>query len=68
MVPSARKFFGIFALLIFLMVYVVATTMLASAIIPTGAKLIEIAYYITAGFLWIIPAGAIISWMQKPAR
>jgi hypothetical protein len=23
-------------------------------------------YYIVAGLLWVFPAGALISWMQKP--
>ena len=29
-------------------------------------KAVELLYYVVAGTLWVVPAGAIIWWMQQP--
>ena len=31
-----------------------------------SSKLAELAFYIVGGLLWVIPAGLLIRWMQRP--
>lgn len=61
-----RKLIGTIVLIIFLAVYSLIAMVGASAPIINGNKLAELAYFIVAGFLWVIPAGILIKWMQKP--
>lgn len=61
-----RKFIGTILLLVFLTVYSLAAMMVAIALQVNASKFIEVLYYIVAGLIWVIPAGAIIWWMQKP--
>ena len=61
-----RKLIGAIVLLVFLTLYALLAT--GTAIVlqarETG-KLGELAYYVGAGLLWVIPAGVIVWWMQK---
>lgn len=66
--PRTRKFIGLLGLLAFLALYIAAAIILAPAIVPQNAKLFEALYYAVAGFLWAIPAGLIIAWMQAPPK
>lgn len=62
-----RKLAGTVALLIFLTLYALAALAVAVVLhVNDGGKLVELLYYIVAGLLWVVPAGAIISWMQRP--
>lgn len=60
-----RKLLGTVALLIFVLVYALAAMMVAIALQVNASKFVELAYYVIAGLAWVIPAGAIIWWMQK---
>ncbi|MFT5509256.1 MAG: type IV secretory pathway protease TraF [Hyphomicrobiaceae bacterium] len=60
-----RKLLGTIALLIFVVVYSLAAMMVAIALQVNASKFVEMAYYVIAGLAWVIPAGAIIWWMQK---
>lgn len=63
-----RKLLGTIFLVVFLALYSLAA-MLAAIVLQVGAsKLTELLYYVIAGLAWVIPAGAIISWMLKPDR
>lgn len=62
-----RKLAGTVALLIFLTLYALVALAVAVVLqVNDGGKLVELLYYIVAGLLWVVPAGAIISWMQRP--
>ena len=61
-----RKLLGTIALLVFVIIYAFAAMMVAIALQVNASKLIEVAYYVVAGLVWVIPAGGIIWWMQKP--
>lgn len=62
-----RKLVGTVALLIFIAVYAFVAMLVAVALqVNAGNRLVELAYYVLAGLLWVIPAGALIWWMQKP--
>lgn len=66
MTMRTRKFIGTIALFIFLLVYALAAMMVAIALQVNASKLVEVAYYVVAGLIWVVPAGAIIWWMQRP--
>jgi peptidoglycan/LPS O-acetylase OafA/YrhL len=62
-----RKLAGTIALLILIGVY--ATLALAVAVVlqvQNANKVVELTYYVVAGLLWVLPAGLLIKWMQKP--
>jgi len=61
-----RKLIGTVVLFIFLLVYALAAMMVAIALQVNASKFVEVAYYVVAGLIWVVPAGAIIWWMQKP--
>jgi hypothetical protein len=54
------------ALLVFLAVYALAAMMTAIVLQVSAGKATELAYYVVAGLLWVIPAGLLIRWMQQP--
>ena len=60
-----RKLIGTFALLALVIVYSLAAMMVAIALQVNASKIVEVIYYVVAGLAWVIPAGAIIWWMQK---
>ncbi len=61
-----RKLAGTIALLLFLAIYALAAMLVAVALQVNATKTVELLYYVVAGLAWVIPAGAIIKWMQKP--
>ena len=61
-----RKLLGTIALLVFVIVYSLAAMIVAIALQVNASKAAEVAYYVIAGLIWVIPAGAIIWWMQRP--
>lgn len=62
---STRKLLGTFALLIFLVIYVLAAMGVAIALQVNASRLTELAYCVLAGTLWVPVAGWLISWMYK---
>ncbi len=64
-----RKLIGTVVLLIFLGVYALAALAVAVVLqVNEASKVTELAYYLVAGLVWIVPAGAIIAWMGRPDR
>lgn len=61
-----RKLLGTVVLLVFLAAYALAAMLVAVALQVNASKLVELLYYILAGLLWVIPAGLLIRWMQRP--
>jgi hypothetical protein len=64
--PRTRKLVGTIALLVFLTVYALAAMVTAIILQVSASKAVELAYYVIAGLLWVIPAGLLIKWMQRP--
>ena len=61
-----RKFLGAIALLVFLSVYALLAMAFAAAVLPGAGHLQQLAYYAVAGLVWVIPAGILVRWMQRP--
>lgn len=66
MTMRTRKLVGTLLLLAFLIVYALAAMMVAIVLQVNGSKLAEVVYYVVAGLLWVLPAGWLIKWMQRP--
>ena len=61
-----RKLIGSIGLILFVLLYM-ALAMEATTILLNGqSSLVQGIGYAFAGLIWIVPAGAIISWMSKP--
>ncbi|MBN8998242.1 MAG: DUF2842 domain-containing protein [Rhizobiales bacterium] len=60
-----RKLIGMIALVTLVVVYALVVITIPIQNIPGGWVWL---FYAVAGLAWVVPAGAIISWMQKPAR
>ncbi len=61
-----RKFIGMVALVVFLIVYALVVMAFAVRILPESSKLVEAVFYVAAGLAWTVPAGLLIKWMQRP--
>lgn len=63
-----RKLIGAAALTVFVPFYAMVAMTIAAAKLPGTSTLTQTIFYAVAGLLWVIPAGALIAWMQKPDR
>lgn len=61
-----RKLIGSVVLVVFVCVYALTAMTIAAAKLPGTSGLTQLVYFIVAGLVWIIPAGALIAWMVKP--
>lgn len=62
-----RKLVGTIVLIIFITIY--ALLAMAAAIVlqvREAGNIAELIYYVLAGLLWVLPAGVLIKWMQRP--
>lgn len=67
MTQRQRKLAGAFALLALIAVYAILALGVAIVLqVQNANKLVELAFYIVAGLAWVLPAGVLIKWMQKP--
>jgi hypothetical protein len=67
MTQRQRKFLGTIALLLLIAVYALIAMGVAIVLqVHNVSKFVELLYYVVAGLLWVLPAGLLISWMQKP--
>lgn len=60
-----RKLIGSLGLVLFIGFWAVASTIVAMGMMNVS-RTAQLVFYLVAGLLWVIPAGAIIVWMQKP--
>jgi len=62
-----RKLVGTVVLMVFLAFYALLATAVAIVLqVNEASKLVELAYYVIAGLLWVLPAGLVIWWMGRP--
>jgi hypothetical protein len=63
-----RKLIGAAALAVFVPAYALVAMTVAAARLPGTTELTQWIYYAVAGLIWVIPAGLLITWMQRPDR
>jgi regulator of protease activity HflC (stomatin/prohibitin superfamily) len=61
-----RKLIGTILLLLFLALYATAAAVIGSGRIALAPQWVQFAFYLTTGLLWVIPAGLLVRWMQRP--
>ncbi len=61
-----RKLIGTATLVVFVPVYALVAMTVAAVRLPGTSTLTQTIFFAIAGFLWLIPAGAVIWWMQRP--
>jgi Protein of unknown function (DUF2842) len=61
-----RKLIGTVMLLFFITFYALVVMVLATAALPRTGPVAEFLLYMTAGLLWVPPAGLIVRWMLRP--
>ena len=66
MTRRTRKLIGTVVLLVFLPVYVWVAAALAMGRITLAPAWVQFAFFLVAGLLWVLPAGLLIRWMQRP--
>ena len=62
----SRKLIGTIVLLVFLAAYAWAATSIGAGRIALAPAWAQLAYFLIAGLVWVIPAGLLIRWMQRP--
>ena len=66
MTARTRKLIGTVLLLLFLGAYAWAAVFIGAGRITLAPYWAQLAYFLIAGLLWVIPAGLLIRWMQRP--
>ena len=66
MTIRTRKLIGTILLLLFIALYAAAAMLAAIVLQVNASKLVELVFYVVAGLAWVIPAGLLIRWMQRP--
>ena len=64
--PRSRKLLGTIVLLLLLAVYATFAAIIGSGRIARAPQWVQFAFYLTTGLAWVIPAGLLIRWMQRP--
>lgn len=70
MPPRLRSFIGTIVIVCLVIVYALAATTFASALLGTSPWWVHLAYFVCTGLLWILPAMLVIKWMagSKPQK
>ncbi|MCO6185844.1 DUF2842 domain-containing protein [Rhizobium sp. L1K21] len=63
-----RKLIGTVALIVLVLVYALVAVTIAAIKLAEAPWWGHLAYFCFSGILWILPAMAIIKWMEKPAK
>ncbi len=63
---TVRKLIGAVLLLVFVTFYALVAMTIGAARLPGTSAWVQTAYFAVAGLIWVIPAGLIIKWMQRP--
>jgi hypothetical protein len=63
---TVRKLIGAVVLVVFVLVYALVAMTIGAAKLPGTSLLVQTLYFAIAGLIWVIPAGLIIKWMQRP--
>lgn len=61
-----RKLVGSAALVAFLVFYSLAAMTIGSGRIAEAQVAVQTLYFLVAGLLWVLPAGFLVRWMQRP--
>jgi magnesium-transporting ATPase (P-type) len=63
-----RKLIGTTLMIALVILWALAAMAIAQGRIQEAARVWQMAYYIFAGLGWVVPAGLLIRWMERPDR
>jgi len=63
-----RKLVGTVLLVVFISVYALMAMVVAAAKLPGASGWTQLAYFVAAGLLWVVPSLPLVAWMQRPDR
>ena len=63
-----RKLIGLLLLVPFLLTYLLIAMAVGAEFINSRGFLVELVFYVVAGLAWVLPAGLLVTWMQRPDR
>jgi hypothetical protein len=68
MPPRLKKLIGTVLLVAFISLYALTAMTIAAAKLPGSSGLAQLVFFLVAGTIWILPAAALVAWMQKPGN
>jgi uncharacterized membrane protein len=63
---KTRKLVGTVLLLLFLCAYATLAGLIGAGRISSASPLTQFSFFLAAGLAWVLPAGLLIRWMQRP--
>ncbi len=63
-----KKLIGTILLVALVIVYALAASAIAVGRLAESGPLVHLVFFVVSGLLWVLPAMAIIKWMQREAR
>ncbi len=66
MTARTRKLIGTIVFLLCLALYATVAAVIGSGRIAFAPQWVQFAFFVTAGLAWLIAAGLLIRWMQRP--
>lgn len=67
MSSAQRRWIGAAAMTAFVIVYIAVAMIVGAIWILPLPPMAQLAFYMLAGFAWVLPAMAIIKWMRRPS-
>ncbi len=61
-----RKFVGTVTLILFIAIYSLVAMAFAASRVVGAPPFVEAAFFLVAGLAWVVPAGLLVRWMQRP--
>lgn len=61
-----RKLVGSIVLVVFVIAYALVVMVVAAAWLQGASGLVQLVFFLVTGLAWVIPAGLLIRWMQRP--
>ncbi|MEM9332565.1 MAG: DUF2842 domain-containing protein [Pseudomonadota bacterium] len=63
-----KKLIGSVLIVVIALLYALLATTIAAARLADANGWVHLIYFLVTGFLWVIPAMFIISWMTRPPK
>lgn len=65
MTRGARRFLGAASMAVFVLAYIAVAMVVGATVMIDQHALVQLVYFVVAGFAWTLPCIAIIKWMRR---
>ena len=66
MTIRSRKLLGTLLLVLFIVIYALIAMEVGAARFAEASAISQVLYFLIAGTAWVVPAGLLIRWIQRP--